>query len=542
MNQRVQMPQRHLCVASISHPKLYPRKSTLNEAHIAGKEHYQALYEESIRNPQGFWGEQAKTFLSWSKPFETVVEGGFRTGDVRWFEGGELNVSYNCIDRHLPTKSKKAAIIWEGDEPSQVRKVTYEELLQETSRIANALLSVGVRRGDRVIIYMPMIPETAFTMLACTRIGAVHSVVFAGFSASSLRERIRDADAKVVVTSDVGVRAGKIIPLKQTVDEAVRDCPHVRKVLVFKHPFKGANVTMHHPKDEWMKNLLEKERPYCPPVNMNSEDNLFLLYTSGSTGKPKGIVHTTAGYLLHTAITHKFVFDYRPDDIYACAADVGWITGHSYIVYGPLANGGTTFMFESTPVYPDASRYWAMVERHKINIFYTAPTAIRTLMSHSVDYVKKHDRSSLRILGSVGEPINPEAWVWYHDIVGEKKCTIVDTYWQTETGGHILTPLPGVHDLKPGSAVAPFFGINVDVLDPVSGKSLQENGVEGVLCVKQPWPGMARTVWGDHTRYLQTYFSQYAGYYFTGDGVKRDHDGYLWITGRVDGKSIIFSV
>jgi len=517
-----------------THPKLYPKKATFDQALVSSKEHYKTLYEESIRNPNSFWDEQAKIFLNWSKPYDSVSEGGFHVGDVRWFAGGELNASVNCIDRHLATKSKKAAIIWEGDEPYQVRKITYEELLQETSRVANVLRNQGVQKGDRVVIYMPMVPETVFTMLACARIGAVHSVVFAGFSSTSLRDRIKDADAKIVVTCDVGARGGRVIPLKQTVDEAIKDCHHVKKLLVFKHPYKTANINMHAHRDLWMYELMQNERPYCPPVNVSSEDPLFMLYTSGSTGKPKGLVHTTGGYLLYAAMTHKYVFDYREDDIYACVADVGWITGHSYIVYGPLVNGGTTFMFESTPMYPNPSRYWDMIQRHKINIFYTAPTAIRTLMSHGVEHVQKYDRSSLKVLGSVGEPINPEAWVWYHDIVGEGRCAVVDTYWQTETGGHIVTPLPGAHDLKPGSAVAPFFGIELAVLDPVTGVPQEGNGVEGVLALTKPWPGMARTIWGDHSRYLKTYFSQYKDLYFTGDGCKRDADGYIWITGRVD--------
>eukprot|EP01097_Dermamoeba_algensis_P008199 TRINITY_DN5360_c0_g1_i1.p1 TRINITY_DN5360_c0_g1~~TRINITY_DN5360_c0_g1_i1.p1 ORF type:complete len:655 (-),score=68.00 TRINITY_DN5360_c0_g1_i1:77-2041(-) len=515
------------------HHQVYSRKKAFETAHV-NKEQYQHLYEQSINDTEQFWGQQAKAFLTWSRPFDSVLEGGFQVGDVRWFSGGRLNASFNCIDRHLKTKAKKTAILWEGDEPNQIRRITYEELLQQTCRIANVLRTQGVQKGDRVVIYMPMIPEAAFSMLACARVGAIHSVVFGGFSAVSLRERVKDADAKVVITADVGVRGGKVIPLKKTVDEALKDCHHVKKVLVFKHPFKGTDAQLHLPKEQYMFELMEKERPYCPPVDMDSEDPLFMLYTSGSTGKPKGVVHTTAGYLLQASITHKLVFDCQDDDIYACVADIGWITGHSYIVYGPLLNGVTTFMFESHPMYPDASRYWDMVERHRITILYTAPTAIRTLMSHGNEYVKKHDRSSLRILGSVGEPINPEAWIWYHDIVGEERCAIVDTYWQTETGGHVMTPLPGVHDLKPGSAVAPFLGIDPAILDPVSGELLTGNGIEGVLVIRKPWPGMTRTVWGDHSRYLQTYFSQYKGYYFTGDGCKRDSDGYIWITGRVD--------
>eukprot|EP01098_Paradermamoeba_levis_P003957 TRINITY_DN173_c0_g1_i4.p1 TRINITY_DN173_c0_g1~~TRINITY_DN173_c0_g1_i4.p1 ORF type:complete len:672 (-),score=214.28 TRINITY_DN173_c0_g1_i4:59-2074(-) len=520
---------------SAEHQVYEVKPRVAEKSNLRSLEEFNSLYHQSIHNPSEFWGKQAQKELDWFRPFKAVAEGSFAGGDMRWFVDGELNVSYNCIDRHIHAgKGNKIAIIWEGDEPTQIQRFTFNQLLQEVSRISNAMLQEGVRKGDRVAIYMPMVPEAAFVMLACTRIGAIHSVVFGGFSAESLRDRILDANAKFVVTNDVGQRGGKVLHLKQTVDEALNSCPGVEKVFLFKHPFRASKVNLVPKRDIWMNELMAKQRPYCPAVAMNSEDILFLLYTSGSTGKPKGVAHTTAGYLLHAALSHKFVFDYQEGDIYACMADIGWITGHSYIVYGPLANGATTFMFESTPLYPNASRYWDMVERHKINIFYTAPTAIRTLMSHGTHHVTKHDLSSLRILGSVGEPINPEAWIWYHDYVGNKNCAIVDTYWQTETGGHIVTPLPGCHKLKAGSAVAPFFGIDVAVLDPTTGKKLEGKGINGVLVVAKPWPGMARTLWGDHSRYLETYFKPYPGYYFTGDGCRVDEDGFIWITGRVD--------
>ena len=459
------------------------------------------------------------------------MRGSFEVGDIEWFSGGQLNVSYQCIDRHIAERGDQTAIIFEGDEPDDVRTYTYKELLQEVCKTANTLLAHGVRKGDTVAIYLPMIPDLAFMMLACARIGAVHSVVFAGFSADSLRDRILDAGCKWVVTADEGMRGGRTIPLKRTTDEAVGQCDCVRKVFVYERT--GNPLVTHGSRDVHMKTELPKARPFCPAVTMDAEDPLFLLYTSGSTGKPKGVMHTQAGYILYAMLTHKYVFDVRPGDVYACVADCGWITGHSYIVYGPLANGATTLMFESTPMYPDSSRYWDMVQRHKITQFYTAPTAIRALMRFGTDPVKKHDLSSLRVLGSVGEPINPEAWRWYYKEVGQSRCAVVDTYWQTENGGIIVTPLPGATPMKAGSASFPFFGIQLSLMSK-EGQELQGNGVSGMVCVKQPWPSVARTVYGDHQRYLTTYMKPFPGHYFTGDGAYRDLDGYVWITGRVD--------
>lgn len=504
----------------------------------AGKFHYNSLqdyerdYKESVSNGDEYWAKQARELITWDRDFTTVSQGGFKTGDIGWFLGGELNVSVNCVDRHLKDKADQIAILWEGDTSDQIRKITFRELHEQVNRAANLLKELGVRRGDNVCIYMPMIPETAYVMLACTRIGAVHSVVFAGFSAQALGDRIRDCKAKVVFTCDQGVRGGRVFDLKTVVDAALENCPSVQHTLIWKRT--DAPIPFNEPRDIWLKEAMENQRPYCPPERMNSEDPLFLLYTSGSTGNPKGILHTTGGYITYAAITLKYVFDIQPGDVYACVADIGWITGHTYIVYGPLANGATTFMFESTPLFPDAGRYWDMVQRHKITQFYTAPTAIRAVQKFGDDFVKKYDLSSLRVLGSVGEPINPEAWLWYHDVVGNGKVPIVDTYWQTETGGHIVTPLPGATPLKPSAASLPFFGIDLAILDPQSGALIEGNDVEGVLCIKQSWPGMARTIYNDHSRFLLTYMTQYPGYYFTGDGARRDKDGYYFITGRVD--------
>ena len=492
---------------------------------------YKKLYQESIKNPAGFWGRLAKKFLTWQQPFTRVLDGDFTAGTTAWFPGGRLNVSENCIDRHLAKRSGQIAILWEGDEPGDVRRITYRELHEEVCRLANALVARGVRKGDRVAIYMPMIPEAAYAMLACARLGAVHSVIFGGFSAESVRDRILDADCRVLITADEGLRGKKVVPLKRTADQALAACPAVHTVLV--HKRTGGAVTMAEGRDVWLRTAMDAQRPWCPAEPVDSEDLLFLLYTSGSTGKPKGVAHSSAGYLLYAAVTHKYVFDYREGDIYACMADVGWVTGHSYIVYGPLCNGATTFMFEGIPTYPDAGRYWDMVQRHGINSFYTAPTAIRAVAKEGQNLPQQYDRSSLRVLGSVGEPINPEAWRWYYEVVGDRRCSIVDTFWQTETGGHMITPIPGVTALKPGSATLPFFGVQPLILDE-KGVEQKGNDVTGILVFKAPWPGMARTIYGDHQRFVNTYFKPYPGYYFTGDGCRRDRDGYYWITGRVD--------
>ncbi|CEM39796.1 unnamed protein product [Vitrella brassicaformis CCMP3155] len=446
-------------------------------------------------------------------------------GHVSWFLNGKLNVCENCVDRWAEETPDRIALIWEGDDPSHSKRITYRDLHTQVCKFANMLKRLGVRKHDTVGIYMPMIPETVYAMLACARLGAIHSVVFAGFSSHSLRDRLDDAHCKVVITADQGVRGGKVIPLKSVMDEALKECPLVEKCIVFKH--QGHDI-------DWTEGRDEAMRPYCPLEPMDNEDLLFMLYTSGSTGKPKGIAHSSAGYLLYAAMTHKYVFDYHPGDVHACVADVGWITGHSYVVYGPLCNGATTVLFESVPTYPDPARYWHMIEKHGISQFYTAPTAIRALMVHGDEWVSKHDLSSLRVLGTVGEPINPEAWRWYYEVVGRKRCDIVDTYWQTETGGHLLTPLPGAIRCKPGSATRPFFGVEPVVLDSKTGQPLEGDDVSGVLCIKKPWPGMMRTVYGDHERLLNVYLRPYKGFYHTGDGAVRDKDGYYWITGRVD--------
>jgi acetyl-CoA synthetase len=511
--------------------KYAPDYSWTKEAQVPSLKEYEKLYAQSIENPEAFWDEQAKNRLTWDQPFHTVMDADLPSGTISWFLGGKLNVAYNCVDRHVKARGDQTAILWEGDKPDETRAITYRELQRLVSQMANVFKRYGVRRGDRVAIYLPMIPEAAIAMLACARIGAIHTVVFAGFSAEALRDRIQDAEAVAVVTADQGLRGGKTIPLKRTVDEATMACPSVNNVFVVKRT--GAKVPFFPPRDIDLDEAMAVQRPYCPAESMDSEDTLFLLYTSGSTGRPKGIAHTTAGYLLYTALTHQYVFDYRDGDIYACVADVGWITGHSYVVYGPLANGATTVMFESTPLYPDPGRYWDMVERHKITQFYTAPTALRAVAREGDEWVTKHDRSSLRILGTVGEPINPDTWEWYYNVVGEKRCAIVDTWWQTETGGIMITPLPGATSAKPGSATFPFFGIEPVVLDE-HGNEIEGNGVSGLLAIKRAWPSMARTIQDDHPRFLQTYLSPYKGYYFTGDGCRRDEDGYYWITGRVD--------
>ena len=493
-------------------------------------ESYRSMYQDSIDNPEAFWAEQAKLFLDWIEPWDAVMNYDYQTGHIRWFEGGTLNVSVNCIDRHLESRGDQVAIIWEGDDPSQDNKITYRELHKEVCKFANVLISQGVKKGDRVCIYLPMISEAATVMLACTRIGAVHSIVFGGFSAEALKDRIVDSDCHYVVCADEGYRGGKTLAIKANVDIAVESCPEIKKVIVIKNT--GNPVAWDESRDIWYHQAMLLASEICPPVEMAAEDPLFILYTSGSTGKPKGILHTTGGYLLYAAITHKHVFNYQDGDIYWCTADIGWITGHSYMIYGPLCNGATTLMFEGVPTYPEADRFWRIIDKHQVNIFYTAPTAIRALMAYGNDYVMRTDRSTLRILGSVGEPINPEAWEWYYHVVGEGRCPIMDTWWQTETGGILITPLPGVTALKPGSATLPFFGIKPEIMDAQG--NVMEGVAEGILVISGSWPGQSTTIYGDHQRFIDTYFKNYPGYYFTGDGARRDEDGYFWITGRVD--------
>jgi len=492
---------------------------------------YQEMYARSIKDPDGFWAEQAKR-IDWIKPFKKVKNTSFDPHNVsiKWFEDGTLNVCYNCVDRHLAKRGNQTAILWEGDDPKVDKTLTYKELHAEVCRFANVLKARGVKKGDRVTIYLPMITETAVAMLACARIGAIHSVVFGGFSPDSLAGRIDDCKSDVVVTADEGIRGGRKIPLKENTDAACDRVGHVRSVIVVRHT--SGKVNMQDGRDVYYDEIAKTVSADCPCEEMGAEDPLFILYTSGSTGKPKGVLHTTGGYLVYTAITHQYVFDYHDSDIYWCTADVGWVTGHSYIVYGPLANGAITMMFEGVPNYPTASRFWEVCDKHKVNIIYTAPTAIRALMQAGDDPVKKTSRKSLRLLGTVGEPINPEAWEWYYRVVGETRCPIVDTWWQTETGGILITPLPGATRLKPGSATQPFFGVIPEIVD-ADGKTLEGAG-SGNLCIADAWPGMMRTVYGDHERFVQTYFSSYLGKYFTGDGCRRDEDGYYWITGRVD--------
>ncbi|CAD7954529.1 unnamed protein product [Amoebophrya sp. A25] len=502
-------------------------------ANIPDVKAYLRMYRQSLDQPNDFWTHHSYSMLRWMQSWRRLCYEDLIKGDVRWFVDGKLNVCDNCVDRWAETHPDRTAIVWEGDEPDEIRRVSYAELLEKVCQLANLLKMQGVKKGDRVTIYMPMIPEAAMCMLACARIGAVHSVVFAGFSSVSLRDRILDARSSVVLTANNGIRGGKLIKLKDITDEALNfpACDFVSSVIVFDR--KG-DCNMVAGRDVAADQMLPQMRPYCPCEVMDSEDFLFMLYTSGSTGKPKGIAHSTAGYLLYAAMTLKYVFDYHEGDLHACVADVGWITGHSYIVYGPLCNGATTFMFESIPTYPNPGRYWDMVQRHKINQFYTAPTALRALMRYGTDPVTQYDRSSLRILGTVGEPINPEAWRWYFDVVGEKRCPIADTFWQTETGGHVVTPLPGCTPMKPGAATLPFFGIDPVVLDPKTGKEVHGTNVAGVLCMRRSWPGTLRTVYGDHDRMLNIYYRPFPGYYFTGDGCIRDRDWYYWITGRVD--------
>ncbi|AAU91699.1 acetyl-CoA synthase [Methylococcus capsulatus str. Bath] len=509
---------------------VYPVPSDIATSARITDEIYREMYDRSIRDPEGFWAELAQEFISWNTPWQRVARWNFHTPSIEWFSGARLNVSYNCLDRHLADRRDQTAILWEGDEPGDQRALTYGELHDRVCRFANVLKSHGVGKGDRVCIYLPMIPEAAVAMLACARIGAIHSIVFGGFSSEALKDRILDADCRVLICADEGRRGGKFVPLKRNVDAALSQCPHVETVLVVRHT--GRPVDWTAGRDHWFHEAVQSASADCPPEDMDAEDPLFILYTSGSTGKPKGVVHTTGGYLLFAAVTHKYVFDYRDGEVYWCTADIGWITGHSYVVFGPLCNGATTLMFEGVPTYPTPARLWQIIDKYQVSIFYTAPTVIRALMGLGADWVKQADRHSLRILGSVGEPINPEAWEWYYQEVGEKRCPVLDTWWQTETGGIMITPLPGATPLKPGSATRPFFGVVPVILDP-QGNELT-GPAEGVLAIAASWPGQARTVFRNHDRFRETYFALYPGKYFTGDGARRDADGYYWITGRVD--------
>ncbi|MCZ8309963.1 MAG: acetate--CoA ligase [Magnetospirillum sp.] len=510
--------------------ELFPVPANIAKSALIDAAKYKSMYDRSVADPAGFWGEAGKR-IDWIKPYTKVKNTSF-TGDVpiKWYEDGTLNVSANCLDRHLAKRGDQVAIIWEGDDPNEHKHITYRQAYEETCRMANVLKKHGVKKGDRVTIYLPMIPEAAYAMLACARIGAIHSIVFGGFSPDSLVNRIQDCDSNFVITADEGLRGGRKVPLKVNADAALKSCPSVKKMLVVKRT--GGKVDWDPARDLWYHEEAAGVAAECAPAEMAAEDPLFILYTSGSTGKPKGVLHTSGGYLVYASMTHQYVFDYHDGDIYWCTADVGWVTGHSYIVYGPMANGATTLMFEGVPNYPDSSRFWQVVDKHKVNIFYTAPTAIRALMREGEAPVKKTSRASLRILGSVGEPINPEAWLWYHNVVGDGRCPIVDTWWQTETGGILITPLPGAIATKPGSATKPFFGVQPLLVDN-DGKLL-EGATDGNLCIADSWPGQARTVFGDHKRFIETYFSTFKGYYFTGDGCRRDEDGYYWITGRVD--------
>ena len=515
----------------MSEANVYPVPASIADSAWCNEAQYQEIYQKSVSDPEGFWAEEGKR-IDWFKPFSKVKDVSFGPDEVhiKWFEDGTTNVAFNCIDRHLEKRGDQVAIIWEGDDPGESQNITYSQLFESVSRLANALKARGVKKGDRVTIYLPMIPEAAYAMLACARIGAVHSIVFGGFSPDSLADRISGCESTCVITADEGLRGGRKVPLKANTDKALEQCSGVEAVFVVRRT--GGEVDWTEGRDIWLHEACEAASPDCPPEEMNAEDPLFILFTSGSTGKPKGVLHTTGGYLVYASMTHQYVFDYQEGEVYWCTADVGWVTGHSYIVYGPLANGATTLMFEGVPNYPDTSRFWQVCDKHKVNIFYTAPTAIRALMRDGEEPVKRTSRSSLRILGSVGEPINPEAWLWYHRVVGDERCPIVDTWWQTETGGILITPLPGATPLKPGSATRPFFGVRPELVDN-EGKVL-EGATEGNLCLADSWPGQMRTVFGDHERFVQTYFSTYPGKYFTGDGCRRDEDGYYWITGRVD--------
>jgi acetyl-CoA synthetase len=514
----------------MSDGKTYPVSEELAGSALINKEKYDEMYARSVEQPDEFWAEQAEEFIDWFKPWDAVQKWDFHKADIEWFSGAKLNVSYNCLDRHLESRADQTAIIWEGDNPEEDRHISYKELHDEVCRFANALKGIGVKKGDRVCIYVPMIPEAAVAMLACTRIGAVHSIVFGGFSPDALKDRINDSECSIVITADQGLRGGRTVPLKTNADTACEKTESVKRMVVVKRG--GEPVEWKDGRDLWYHELVEAASNDCPAVEMDAEDPLFILYTSGSTGKPKGVLHSSGGYILHAAMTHKYIFDYKDGDIYWCTADVGWVTGHSYIVYGPLANGATTMMFEGIPTYPSVSRFWEIIDKHKVNTFYTAPTAIRALMAQGEEPVKSTDRSSLKLLGTVGEPINPEAWEWYHKVVGDERCPIVDTWWQTETGGILISPLPGATDLKPGSATKPFFGVVPALVDEQG--NILEGATSGNLVITRPWPGMMRSVYGDHQRFYETYFQMYPGYYFTGDGARRDEDGYYWITGRVD--------
>ena len=506
-----------------------PVPANFSDAHIDAQR-YRDMYQQSLDDPETFWAEMANEFLDWDHTWDTVVRYDFSKGDAEWFAGGKLNVSYNCIDRHLPQRADQTALIWEGDDPADCKHITYGELKDHVCRLANTLKARGVRKGDRVCIYMPMIPEAAFAMLACTRIGAVHSVVFGGFSPEALKDRILDSNCQTLITADEGVRGGKKVSLKANADKALAVCPNIHTCLVVKHT--GGNIEWHQDRDIWYHDTVDSADSDCTPESMDAEDPLFILYTSGSTGKPKGVLHTTGGYLLQSALSFKYVFDYREGDVFWCTADVGWITGHTYIIYGPLANGAISLMFEGVPTYPDAGRCWEVIDKHQVNTFYTAPTAIRALHAMGDEPVTRSSRASLRLLGTVGEPINPEAWEWYYNVIGDSRCPIVDTWWQTETGAHMITPLPGAMALKPGSASLPFFGVDLALLTE-QGVEIEGPGA-GYLVIKSSWPGQIRSVYGDHQRMIDTYFKPYPGYYFTGDGASRDEDGYYRITGRVD--------
>ena len=512
-------------------PASYPVPAAVRARAHLDEAGYRAMYRQSVEDPDGFWAAQAQAFIHWQSPWREVFSHDFANGRVRWFDGAMLNACANCIDRHLPQRAEQTAIIWEGDDPAEQRRISYRELAAEVGRLANALASRGVGKGDRVCIYLPMIPEAAYAMLACARIGAIHSVVFGGFSPQSLKERILDSDCRALITADEGLRGGRRVPLKENAEAALAACPNVHTVLTVRRT--GATVPWQAGRDVWYHELVDAQSDVCEAVPMDAEAPLFILYTSGSTGKPKGVQHSTGGYLLHAAISHKYVFDYHDGDVYWCTADVGWITGHSYMVYGPLANGATTLMFEGVPTWPDASRCWRIVDKHGVNIFYTAPTAIRQLMAMGDGFVRSTSRRSLRLLGTVGEPINPEAWLWYHGTVGDGRCPVVDTWWQTETGGIMIAPLPGATALKPGAATLPFFGVQPALVD-ADGRVVEAAEASGNLVLTHPWPGQIRTVYGDHQRVIDTYYSQYEGCYFTGDGARRDADGYYWITGRVD--------